>query len=210
MEKVTSTLYNGKRAAVGSFMDITEHKLLEHKLAEMATHDSLTGLPNRVLLNDRLVVELAKAQRNHTRLAAIMLDLDRFKHVNDMLGHAIGDQLLGAVGKRLTQLVRKGDTVSRIGGDEFVLLLPQVGRIKDAVKIAQKILAAFREPFALEDHQVHITTSIGISLFPEDGEDVKTLLGNADTAMYWVKEQGRNNYELYWYNGTDPAQKIKS
>jgi diguanylate cyclase (GGDEF)-like protein/PAS domain S-box-containing protein len=206
LEKVTSTIYEGRRAAVGSFIDITEHKLLEHHLAEMATHDALTGLPNRVLLSDRLSVELAQAQRNHTRLAVMMLDLDRFKEVNDLLGHGIGDQLLGAVAQRLTKLIRKGDTVSRIGGDEFVLLLPQVGRIEDATKIAQKILAAFRAPFALENHQVHITTSIGISLYPEDGADVKTLLKNADTAMYWVKEQGRNNYELYWYDSTDSTQ----
>ena len=202
LEKVTSTEYRGKRAAVGSFMDITERKQLEHKLTEMATHDSLTGLPNRVLLNDRISVELAQAQRNDTRLAIMMLDLDRFKDVNDMLGHSVGDQLLRAVGERLLSLVRKSDTVARVGGDEFVVLLPEVAKTEDATKVAQKVLEAFRKPFIFDVHKLHITTSIGIALYPEDGGDAETLLKNADTAMYWVKEQGRDNYELYWYNGT--------
>ncbi len=202
LEKVTSTEYKGKRATMGSFMDITERKQLEQKLADMATHDPLTGLPNRLLLNDRLAVGLTQAQRNDTRLAVMMLDLDRFKDVNDILGHGVGDQLLKAAGERLTGLVRKSDTVARMGGDEFVLLLPQIAKIEDATKVAQKILEAFRKPFVLDAHQIYTTTSIGIAIYPEDGEDVETLFKNADTAMYWVKEQGRDNYELYWYDGT--------
>jgi len=202
LEKVTSTEYKGKRATVGSFMDVTERKQLEQKLADIATHDPLTGLPNRLLLCDRLAVGLAQAQRNDTRLAVMMLDLDRFKNVNDTFGHSVGDELLRAAGERLTGLVRKSDTVARMGGDEFVVLLPQIAKIEDATRVTQKILEAFRKPFVLDAHQIHTTTSVGIAIYPEDGEDVEALLKNADTAMYWVKEQGRDNYELYWYDGT--------
>ncbi len=202
LEKVTTTEYKGERAAVGSFMDITGRKHLEQKLTDMATHDPLTGLPNRVLLHDRIAVALAQAQRDDARLAIMMLDLDKFKDVNDTLGHIVGDQLLRAVGERLVSLVRKSDTVARVGGDEFVVFLPEVAKIEDATKVAQKVLEAFRKPFVLDGHQIHTTTSIGIALYPEDGGDVETLLKNADTAMYWVKEQGRDNYELYWYDGT--------
>jgi diguanylate cyclase (GGDEF)-like protein/PAS domain S-box-containing protein len=202
LEKVTSAEYKGKQATLGSFMDITERKQLEQKLADMATHDPLTGLPNRLLLSDRLTVGLAQAQRNDTRLAVMMLDLDRFKTVNDTFGHLVGDELLKAAGERLMGIVRKSDTVARMGGDEFVVLLLQIAKTEDAVKVAQKILVAFRKPFALNPYRVRTTTSIGIAIYPEDGEDVETLFKNADTAMYWAKEQGRDNYELYWYNGT--------
>jgi len=202
LEKVTSTEYKGKRATVGSFMDITERKQLEQKLAEMATHDHLTGLPNRLLLSDRLAVGLAQAQRNNTNLAVMMLDLDRFKTVNDTFGHIVGDELLRIAGERLIALVRKSDTVARMGGDEFVVLLPLIVKTEDAVRVAQKILEVFRKPFVLSDYQVRITTSIGIAVYPEDGEDIEALFRNADTAMYWAKEQGRDNYELYWDDGT--------
>jgi diguanylate cyclase (GGDEF)-like protein/PAS domain S-box-containing protein len=202
LEKVTSTEYKEKRATAGSFMDITERKQLEQKLADMATHDPLTGLPNRLLLSDRLAVGLAQAQRSGTRLAVMMLDLDRFKTVNDTFGHSVGDELLRAAGERLIDLVRKSDTVARMGGDEFVVLLLQIDKMEDAIRVSQKILGAFRKPFVLDAYQIRVTTSIGIAIYPEDGEDVETLFKNADTAMYWAKEQGRDNYELYWYNGT--------
>jgi len=202
LEKVTSAEYKGKKATLGSFMDITERKQLEQRLAEMATHDPLTGLPNRLLLSDRLTVGLAQAQRNNAKLAVMMLDLDRFKTVNDTFGHSVGDELLRAAGERLMGIVRKSDTVARMGGDEFVVLLLQIARMEDAVKVAQKILSVFRKPFVLDAYQIRITTSIGIAMYPEDGEDVEALFKNADTAMYWAKEQGRDNYELYWYNGT--------
>jgi diguanylate cyclase (GGDEF)-like protein/PAS domain S-box-containing protein len=182
--------------------DVTERRRLEQKLADIATHDPLTGLPNRLLLCDRLAVGLTQAQRNDTKLAVMMLDLDRFKNVNDTFGHSVGDELLRAAGERLTGLVRKSDTVARMGGDEFMVLLPQIAKIEDATRVTQKILEAFRKPFVLDAYQIHITTSIGIAIYPEDGEDVETLFKNADTAMYWVKEQGRDNYELYWYDGT--------
>jgi len=202
LEKVTSTEYKGKRATVGSFMDITERKELEEKLAEMATHDHLTGLPNRLLLSDRLAVGLAQARRNNTSLAVMMLDLDKFKTVNDTFGHGVGDEVLKAAGGRLIALVRRSDTVARMGGDEFVVLLPQIAKTEDAVRVAQKILETFREPFVVGAFQIFITTSVGIAIYPEDGEDIETLFRNADTAMYWAKEQGRDNYELYWYDGT--------
>ncbi|MGA7678356.1 MAG: diguanylate cyclase [Dehalococcoidia bacterium] len=202
LEKVTSTEYKEKRATAGSFMDITERKQLEQKLADMATHDPLTGLPNRLLLSDRLDMGLAQAQRNDTRLAVMMLDLDRFKTVNDTFGHSVGDELLRAAGERLMGVVRKSDTVARMGGDEFVVLLLQIDKMEDAIRVSQKILGAFRKPFVLDAYQIRVTTSIGIAIYPEDGEDVETLFKNADTAMYWAKEQGRDNYELYWYNGT--------
>jgi diguanylate cyclase (GGDEF)-like protein/PAS domain S-box-containing protein len=202
LEKVTSAEYKGKQATLGSFMDITERKQLEQRLAEMATHDPLTGLPNRLLLSDRLAVGLAQAQRNNTRLAVMMLDLDRFKTVNDTFGHNVGDELLKTAGELLMSIVRKSDTVARMGGDEFVVLLPQIAKMEDAIRVSQKILSAFRKPFELDAYQIRITTSIGIAIYPEDGEDVETLYKNADTAMYWAKEQGRDNYELYWYNGT--------
>ncbi|OGN91010.1 MAG: hypothetical protein A2Z70_04465 [Chloroflexi bacterium RBG_13_48_17] len=201
LEKVTSAEYKGKQATLGSFMDITERKELEQKLAEMATHDPLTGLPNRLLLSDRLAVGLAQAQRNNTRLAVMMLDLDRFKTVNDTFGHSAGDELLRAAGERLMSIVRKSDTVARMGGDEFVVLLPQIAKMEDAIRVSQKILGSIRKPFVLGAYQIRVTTSIGIAIYPEDGEDVETLFKNADTAMYWAKEQGRDNYELYWYDG---------
>ena len=195
-----SALLNEKGEIVGFRgigRDVTERRRLEQKLDEMATHDPLTGLPNRLLLNDRLAVGLTQAQRNDTRLAIMMLDLDRFKDVNDTLGHGVGDQLLRAAGERMTGLVRKSDTVARMGGDEFVLLLPQIAKIEDVTKVAHKILEAFRKPFVFGGHQIYTTTSIGIAIYPQDGEDAETLLKHTDTAMYWVKEQGRDNYELY-------------
>jgi diguanylate cyclase (GGDEF)-like protein/PAS domain S-box-containing protein len=200
-----SLLRNEKGEVVGFRgigRDVTERIQLQEKLADMATHDPLTGLPNRILLNDRLIVGLAQAQRTAAKLAVMMLDLDRFKNINDEKGHTVGDGLLKAVGERLTTLVRKSDTVARVGGDEFVLLISQISRAEDAIKIAQKVLDAFCKPFVFDGHRLHITTSIGIAMYPEDGEDVETLLKNADTAMYWAKEQGRATYELYWVEGT--------
>jgi diguanylate cyclase (GGDEF)-like protein/PAS domain S-box-containing protein len=184
----------------GIARDVTERKRMERELHDIAMHDFLTGLPNRMLLQDRLGVGLEQAQRNDTRLAVMMLDLDRFKVVNDTFGHGIGDRLLAAAGERLVGLVRKSDTIARVGGDEFFVLLPKITKIEDIIKVAQKILAAFHKPFILDDNKIRITTSVGIAVYPEDGADVETLLRNADIAMYWVKEQGRDNYALYHAN----------
>jgi diguanylate cyclase (GGDEF)-like protein/PAS domain S-box-containing protein len=181
----------------GIIRDVTEHKQFEQKLAEMATHDALTGLPNRILLSDRFTVALALSRRSRNRLAVLMLDLDRFKAVNDSMGHDVGDQLLKAAGKRLKVPMRKSDTVARIGGDEFVVLLPQIPHADEAAKVAQRILEAFREPFVFDGHRLYITTSIGIAVYPEGGEDIESLLKNADIAMYGAKEQGRDAYRFY-------------
>ena len=163
----------------------------------MATHDSLTGLPNRTLLSDRLTMGLALSRRSGNRLAVLMLDLDRFKAINDTLGHSVGDQLLKAVGEQLAGIIRKSDTVARIGGDEFVLVLPQISQANDVTKLAQRILDVFREPFVFDGHRLDITTSIGIAIYPEDGKEIESLLKNADAAMYWAKEHGRDPYRFY-------------
>jgi diguanylate cyclase (GGDEF)-like protein/PAS domain S-box-containing protein len=177
--------------------DVTARKKLEEKLTQMATFDNLTGLPNRALLNDRFDMAVANARRNSRDMAFMILDLDRFKNINDSYGHTVGDMLLVAVAGRLTALLRKGDTVARIGGDEFAVLLPETTKTESAVQIAQKIIDAFHQPFSLDGRQLSITTSIGIAKFPADGEELETLARNADTAMYQAKEEGRNMYKLY-------------
>ncbi|MDP2674960.1 MAG: PAS domain S-box protein [Dehalococcoidia bacterium] len=189
--------FEGKPAVLGTAFDITERKAAEETIRHLAYHDGLTGLPNRTLFEDRLTVTLAQGRRKR-RLAAIMfLDLDRFKVVNDTVGHAMGDRLLQSVAERLKGLVREGDTVARVGGDEFTVLLPDVGRVEDAVEVADRILETLRQPWRLNDHEFHITTSIGIAMCPGDGEDAESLLRNADTAMYRAKDRGRDNYKLY-------------
>jgi diguanylate cyclase (GGDEF)-like protein/PAS domain S-box-containing protein len=177
--------------------DITERKRVEKELTYMATHDSLTGLPNRMLFNDRLLFSLAQAQRRHKKIALMLLDLDNFKDVNDTLGHSVGDQLLRAVGNRLRRLLRKEDTVARVGGDEFLLLLPEIARAENAITIAKKILAAFRKPCIFDDYEIPISTSIGIAIYPDDSDDADTLLKHADIAMYAAKDRGRGIYQCY-------------
>jgi diguanylate cyclase (GGDEF)-like protein/PAS domain S-box-containing protein len=177
--------------------DITERTYAEEQIKHLAYHDALTGLPNRLLFKDRLTVAVSHAQRDRSWLAVLFLDLDRFKVINDSLGHNIGDQLLQAVAARIHSCVRESDTVARLGGDEFTLLLPALPRSEDAALVAQKILEAVRYPFHIEGREFFITTSIGISIYPEDGTDAVTLIKNADTAMYQAKEQGRDNYQLF-------------
>ncbi len=177
--------------------DITERREQERTIHHMAYHDALTGLPNRVLLGDRLAQALAAAKRNATGGALLILDLDRFKDINDTLGHTVGDKLLKAVSERLTGLLRKSDTVSRMGGDEFVLLLPAVTDSNGAAQLAAKIVRAFRQPFVCAGRSLKVTASIGIAGFPEDGEDVEAVLKNADIALYRVKDSGRNGFQRY-------------
>jgi diguanylate cyclase (GGDEF)-like protein/PAS domain S-box-containing protein len=177
--------------------DISERAYAEEQIKHLAYHDALSGLPNRLLFKDRLTVALSHAQRNSSRLAVLFLDLDRFKVINDSLGHNIGDQLLQAVAARISSCLRDSDTVARLGGDEFTLLVSDLSRSDDAVPVAKKVLEAVRYPFHIEGREFYITTSIGISLYPEDGLDAETLIKNADTAMYQAKEQGRDNYQLF-------------
>ena len=169
----------------------------ETTLRYQAFHDLLTGLPNRMLFNDRLPLALANAHRNETMLIVMFLDLDRFKTINDTLGHAIGDQLLQAVATRLSSCLRESDTIARWGGDEFTLLLPQISSAEDAAKSAQRLIEALKPAFHLGVHELYISSSIGIALYPHDGDDAQTLLKNADAALYRVKEHGRNGYQIY-------------
>ncbi len=177
--------------------DITERTYAEEQIKHLAYHDALTGLPNRLLFKDRLTVAISHAQREKRKLAVLFLDLDRFKVINDSLGHNIGDQLLQAVSTRVQSCVRESDTVARLGGDEFTVLLPHLPHGEDAALVAQKIIDAVRYPFHIEGREFFMTTSIGISLYPDDGVDAETLIKNSDTAMYQAKEQGRDNYQLF-------------
>lgn len=182
---------------VWSFHDITQQSYLQQKLEYQASHDSLTDLPNRVLLNDRIQHAIATATRHHMNFAVLFLDLDRFKLVNDSLSHEIGDELLRAVAVRLFSLIRKEDTLARIGGDEFVILIADLAKEEYMVNVAQKILTSFEEPFHLAGRELTMSTSIGISLFPIDGTNSNTLLRNADLAMYQAKELGGNQFKFY-------------
>jgi diguanylate cyclase (GGDEF)-like protein/PAS domain S-box-containing protein len=183
--------------AVMVFHDVTAARATSLRISHLAQHDCLTDLPNRLLLNDRLTRAIASARRNGNRLAVLFLDLDRFKHINDSLGHAIGDKLLQSVAERLVTRVRGSDTVCRQGGDEFVVLLSELGHPEDAAACAKKILTALTAPHRIAQHDVHVTVSIGVSTYPEDGQDAETLVKSADTAMYQAKENGRNNYQFF-------------
>ena len=167
------------------------------QMSHMASHDFLTGLPNRALLTDRLAQAMTLAQRHGRRVALLYLDLDHFKNINDSMGHLVGDRLLQKAAKRLLENVRQSDTVCRQGGDEFVVLLAEVEAAKDASLLAEKLIAALAEPYFIGEHRLHVTLSIGISLFPDDGKDVETMVRNADTAMYHAKRNGRNNFQLF-------------
>jgi diguanylate cyclase (GGDEF)-like protein len=162
-----------------------------------AYHDALTSLPNRKLFEDRLTMALAQAKRNKDLLAVMLFDLDSFKKVNDTLGHAQGDVLLQMVAGRVGNCLRESDTLARLGGDEFTILLPQINSIEDAMVVASRIHDAFQTPFELGHSHVKTTTSLGIAIYPQDGEDIESLMKHADTAMYRVKEQGRNNFQIF-------------
>ena len=181
----------------GTLVDITDHKLAAERISFQAYHDALTGLPNRALLVDRIGQALAGARRRSHGAAILYLDLDQFKRVNDTLGHAAGDALLRDVAARLSGCLREDDTVARLGGDEFVVLLPEVQEAAGATLVAEKLLETVARPCLIEGHELHVTTSIGIALYPEDGADAATLLREADAALYRAKERGRNIYQLF-------------
>ena len=177
--------------------EITERKRVEEAMRFQALHDPLTDLPNRMLFMDHLTLELAETRRNRKMLAVMFLDLDNFKSINDTLGHSIGDKLLKEVAGRLKTCMRETDTIARIGGDEFNILLADISYPDDAVPIAKKIMSIFKGPFKIENQELYVTASIGISICPNDGENAETLLKNADIAMYHAKGQGRNNYQFH-------------
>lgn len=181
----------------GITMDVTEQTESQRMIEQLAFYDPLTNLPNRLLLKDRLSKAISDAFRRDERVGVFFLDLDRFKYINDTLGHTIGDQLLKSVADRLRSKLRETDTVSRIGGDEFVIVAPMLKESEDAAVVAKKLLQAMQERWELEDKSIFSTTSIGIALYPEHGEDVDTLIKYADTAMYRAKENGRNNFCMY-------------
>lgn len=178
-------------------VDITERKQAEERMRHIAQSDSLTGLPNRLALQIRLTQALLEARRHAWQLAIMFIDLDRFKIINDTLGHPVGDELLREVSCRLSQMVRETDFVARLGGDEFVILLPAISSPADAAIVANKIIGALSAPILADGHELHTSPSIGISIFPDDGSDGDTILKNADTAMYHAKSAGRNNYQFY-------------
>ncbi len=182
---------------VAMFSDISRLKETERQLEYLAHHDILTDLPNRMLFNTRLERAIEHARRRRTMLAVLFLDLDRFKHINDSFGHTAGDALLKEVARRLRGNIRAEDTAARLGGDEFCLLLDPIHTKADAATVTGKILTAFQQPFRVENQEIHITPSIGIGLFPRDGEDAATLFRNADTAMYQAKSQGSNGFAFY-------------
>jgi diguanylate cyclase (GGDEF)-like protein/PAS domain S-box-containing protein len=181
----------------GTGTDITEQKQVENQIRHMAHHDALTGLPNRILLHDRIGQAIAQARRGGSVAAILVIDLDRFKNVNDSLGHQVGDGLLRSVAERLVGCVRGTDTVARMGGDEFVVVLVELRHAEDAGQVARKMLAALPRPINIDGHELRVTTSIGICAYPHDGEDAETLMRNADAAMYHAKETGRNNFQFF-------------
>ncbi len=181
----------------GTIVDITDRKLAEERVQHQAYHDFLTDLPNRLLFGDRLELAIAHASRSGKKLAVLFLDLDHFKLINDTMAHAAGDDLLRSVATRLQGAVRQDDTVARMGGDEFTILLPEVNGEEGAAKITRKILQLFHEPFNIHGREIYITASLGIAVFPNDGDDAATLVKNADSAMYRAKDMGRDNFQFY-------------
>jgi diguanylate cyclase (GGDEF)-like protein/PAS domain S-box-containing protein len=177
--------------------DVTERKIMEQILSNMANHDFLTSLPNRILLIDRFDLATAQANRKNYKLAIMSIDLDRFKEVNDTMGHAAGDEILKSVAAKLTGMVRSSDTVARLGGDEFLFLLPEIHDVEDATTIAEKVIESFDLPFNYCGHNLQLSTSIGIALYPDDGTDLETLMKKSDASMYYSKRNGGRRYKIF-------------
>ena len=183
--------------AVIVFHDVSMARSMVLEMSHLAQHDVLTDLPNRLLLNDRLTQAISLARRNKSQVAVLFLDLDGFKHINDSLGHTVGDKLLQSLATRLQTCVRQSDTVSRQGGDEFVILLPEVAHAADAGFSAAKIITELKKVFSVGQHRLRVTASVGVSTYPDNGDDAETLIKNADTAMYHAKQCGRDNYQFF-------------
>jgi diguanylate cyclase (GGDEF)-like protein/PAS domain S-box-containing protein len=200
-----SPIKNKSGAVVGTAMiarDITERRRAEDRLHHLALHDALTGLPNRFLFCERVCQAFVQARRHDYQVALLFIDLDRFKQINDSLGHQIGDRLLQVTASRLRGCLREGDVIARLGGDEFVVSLTALTDASDATLIAGKILETLREPFHVGSHELNVSASIGIGIYPADGQDLETLMHAADTAMYHAKKQGRGNSQLASALGT--------
>ena len=189
----------------GVARDVTARIKAEETISYQAHHDSLTNLPNRSLFEDRTNMAVAQAKRNKQMFALMFLDLDRFKLINDTLGHPLGDLMLQAIAQRLQACVREGDTLARFGGDEFTLLLPIIHGEADAILVAEKIKTALKSPFSIEGHELYTSVSIGIALYPRDGQDLRELISHADTAMYAIKQRGKNGYQLYQSEFDNPC-----
>ncbi len=193
---VPTEIYKQKHLLVLA-RDITERKRAQQKLERQANYDAVTGLPNRILVQDRLVQAMKVAARKDASVGIMFIDVDRFKNVNDTMGHAVGDMLLIEIAQRLRQVVREADTVARLGGDEFLIVLKEISSAEDAERVAQKVIQVMNEPFLLEGKEVYLGASIGITLYPRDGDDHHELLRHADAAMYKAKHEGRNTYRFF-------------
>ncbi len=187
---------NENRIVHCNIRDTTDRKRLERELRLVATHDTMTGLPNRTLFRDRAQIALLHAQRSKKKVAILSLDLDKFNTVNETLGNAVGDNLLKAAADRMTGLLRKSDTVARVGGDEFAVVIPEIEDLAAVDKVNHKIVDAFRHHFLVNGHKILVTVSIGTSVFPDDGRDIDTLTNCADKCMYYVRSNGCNNYRI--------------
>jgi diguanylate cyclase (GGDEF)-like protein len=208
VEDSVAPIHDGEGQVAGAvivFRDVSLARAMARQMTHSAEHDFLTGLPNRMLLNDRISQAIALAARHKKSVAVLFLDLDGFKHINDSLGHPLGDKLLQSVANRLGDCVRGSDTVSRQGGDEFVVLLSEVEESEDAAITARRMLQAVALPHSIEQHDLYVTTSIGVSVYPEDGLDAHTLIKNADTAMYQAKENGRQSFQFF-----KPAMNVRA
>jgi diguanylate cyclase (GGDEF)-like protein/PAS domain S-box-containing protein len=190
-------VYEGKHAVQRIFKDITERKLVEKRLERLALYDTLTGLPNRMLFFDRMNQLLALARRNQYVLALLYMDLDNFKHINDTFGHEVGDLVLTEVSKRMTSCTRSSDTVARMGGDEFIGICARIAAPGDAAVVANKIITALARPFRIKGLELTIGVSIGISIYPLDGDDAEMLVNKADAAMYKIKESGKGGFRFF-------------
>jgi len=208
IEDSVSPIHDRKGQATGAvivFRDVSAARAMALQMAHSAQHDFLTGLPNRMLLNDRINQAIVLAPRHGKKVAVLFLDLDGFKHINDSLGHPTGDKLLQSIAKRLADCVRSSDTVSRQGGDEFVVLLSEIEKTEDAAITATRMLKAVAEGHFIDEHDLHVSTSIGVSVYPDDGLDAETLIKNADTAMYQAKENGHRSYQFF-----KPAMNVRA